>query len=553
MPRRNKATTVGEYLIKALRQHGVDHVFGVPGDYILRWYELMSQSKLQHIGTTREDTSAFAADGYARCRGLGALAVTYGVGALSVVNAIAGAYAESSPVVVISGAPGMSDQRMDSLVHHRFGPFEGQREIFERITCAAETLDDPLIAARQIDRVLAAAKKFSKPVYLELPRDQVDNPITLLPREKSNTVTTSDSAALKEAIDESLALLNAAATPAVLAGVEMHRLGLQETVMKLVKRAGLPLAATLTGKSVVAERAPGYLGIYEGAMGAPETRKAIEQADLLFALGVPMTDVDMGGYTAKLDPSRMIQVNTREIAIRRHRFSNVTANDFMQGLLRKIKPSSRALPPASNGPEAPDFPSPKRAMSIARLIARLNQAITPETMVVCDTGDCLFAAIELRVHAQTEFLASAYYTTMGFAVPAALGAHIARPDRRPLVLVGDGAFQMTGTELSTAARFGLAPIVVVFNNAGYATERFILDGPFNDIASWNFHELSRVFGPMQGFAAHTEDEFERALQAALKNTRSPSLINVHLPMREPSPAMRRLAEHLRKRVLASKR
>ena len=150
---------VAEYLLLQLQKYGVDHVFGVPGDYVLGFYRKLAQSPLQHIGTTREDTGAFAADGYARCRGLGALAVTYGVGALNVVNAVAGAHAESSPVVVISGAPGVSEQRQDSLIHHRFGPFRLQREIFERITCASAVLDDPLTACRDIDRCLAGGKK----------------------------------------------------------------------------------------------------------------------------------------------------------------------------------------------------------------------------------------------------------------------------------------------------------------------------------------------------------------------------------------------------------
>ena len=146
-----------------------DSVFGVPGDYVLGFYDLMAKGPVRHIGTTREDTAAFAADGYARCRGMGALAVTYGVGALNTVNAVAGAYAESSPVVVISGAPGVREQREDPLIHHRFGPFRFQREIFERITCAAVALDDPVIAFRQVERALAAARRDCKPANTDLP------------------------------------------------------------------------------------------------------------------------------------------------------------------------------------------------------------------------------------------------------------------------------------------------------------------------------------------------------------------------------------------------
>jgi TPP-dependent 2-oxoacid decarboxylase len=187
-------------------------------------------------------------------------------------------------------------------------------------------------------------------------------------------------------------------------------------------------------------------------------------------------------------------------------------------------------------------------MCTARLIGRLNEALTPDMTVVADTGDCLFAAIEMRVHERTEFLASAFYTSMGFAVPAALGAQVARPDRRPLILVGDGAFQMTGTELATAARLALNPIVVVFNNGGYSTERFILDGPFNDVSAWRFDRLGELFGPLHGFDAPDEPSFERAWQAALGARGAPTVLNVHLERSDASPAMRRLADHLRARV-----
>jgi len=187
-------------------------------------------------------------------------------------------------------------------------------------------------------------------------------------------------------------------------------------------------------------------------------------------------------------------------------------------------------------------------MTVSRLIGRINRALGPDMMVVCDIGDCLFAAIELRVHERSEFFASAFYTTMGFAVPAALGVQIARPDRRALILVGDGAFQMTGTELSTIARLGLNAIVIVFNNAGYSTERFILDGPFNDIAPWRFDRLGEVIGPLRGYDAASEEAFETAFTLALAEKDVPSIINVHLDRTDASQAVRSLGEHLKRQI-----
>ena len=535
---------IGDYLLARLKEAGVDHVFGVPGDYVLRFYDRLCRSDIRHVGTTREDTAAFAADGYARTRGLGALAVTYGVGALNVVNAVAGANAESSPVVVISGAPGVAEQRDDPQIHHRFGPFRFQREIFERITCASAVLDDPYTALREIDRTLDAARRFSRPVYMELPRDRVETPAFPIPRQPEDEAE-SDTGALSEAAEETLALLARAQSPAVLAGVEVHRRGLQDLLARLVQKTRLPVAATLTGKSVVAERQPGYLGVYEGAMGPEVARRVIEEADLLLLLGVTLNDVDLGIYTARLDPTRIVRAGQEEVWVRRHRYPRVHLQDFLAALEAAAEPHSGPLPDIPGPFAAADFPQAGRPMTVVRMVSRLNDFLSPDMQVVADTGDCLFAALDLRVHERSEFLASAFYTTMGFAVPAALGAQVARPGRRPLVLVGDGAFQMTGSELSTSARLGLDPIVIVCNNGGYTTERFILEGPFNDIAAWRFHRLGELFGPLRGFDAPTEDAFESALGAALAFREGPSLIDVHLSRDDCSAALSRLSERLR--------
>jgi alpha-keto-acid decarboxylase len=225
--------TIATYLLERLQEVGVAHVFGVPGDYVLGFYHKLAASPIQHIGTTREDTAAFAADGYARCRGIGALAVTYGVGALSLVNAIAGAYAESSPVVVISAAPGIAEQRKEPLIHHRFGPFRYQREIFERITCASAVLDDPLTACRDIDRCLQAARRDSKPVYPELPSDQLEVAGVPIPTTKTD-LDASDPGAFTEAVEETLQRLKSATDAVILAGVEIHRRALQDVLARLV-------------------------------------------------------------------------------------------------------------------------------------------------------------------------------------------------------------------------------------------------------------------------------------------------------------------------------
>jgi len=267
-------------------------------------------------------------------------------------------------------------------------------------------------------------------------------------------------------------------------------------------------------------------------------------------LGAFMTDINLGIYTARLDPARCISATSERLSIRYHTFEEVGFDDFLRGLADAAGMSLRrrevALPCRETPPE---FRSdPQAPVTVARLFQRLNGYLTDETIVVCDVGDALFGAADLRIHRRTEFLGPAYYASMGFAVPAAIGAEMANRALRPLVLVGDGAFQMTGVELSTAVRHGLRPIVLVLNNEGYGTERHMQDGPYNDILPWNYARLPELLGAGRGWVVTTEGELDRALAQAAANTASFSLIDIHLDRLDRSPALDRLASRLSKKL-----
>jgi indolepyruvate decarboxylase len=266
-------------------------------------------------------------------------------------------------------------------------------------------------------------------------------------------------------------------------------------------------------------------------------------------LGCFLTDINLGIFTAKLDPSKCIDATSEDLRIRHHHYREVRLDDFLRGLqARGIKVSPPPIPRRDRGPKGPWKPEPGAPMTSARLFSRLNEILDDNMMVIADIGDSLFGSAELTIGRRTEYISPAYYTSMGFAVPASVGAGIANRGLRPLVIVGDGAFQMTGMELSTIARQGLNPIVVVMNNKGYTTERFLLEGPFNDILNWQYHKIPEVLGVGLGLEARTEDEFESALRTALANRSSFSLLNIHLDPMDRSPALERLAERLAKRV-----
>ena len=538
---------IGDYLIERLRKLGVKHVFGVPGDYVLSFFDLLQKSPLKIVNTCDEQGAGFAADAYARVRGLGVVCVTYGVGGLKVANTTAQAYAEKSPVVVISGAPGMREREKNPLLHHKVREFNTQKCVFEQLTAASTVLDDPQTALQEIDRVLHIALTHKRPVYIELPRDMVA--VAGIPHYKQAQIReASDPVALRAAVAEATAMLNRAKQPVILADVEIHRFGLQKELMRLIEKANIPAAATILGKSVIGENHPFYLGVYAGAMCREEVRRYVEQSDCVLMLGAFMTDTNLGIFTARLDSARCIAATTERLSIGYHYYDGVRFKDFLGGLL-KAPLRRRAAPKIPRPPQTPTFHSSgKKKITVRRLFQRLNSFLRENTMVISDVGDALFGAADLNIHQHTEFLGTAYYASMGFAVPAAIGAQLGRPERRPLVLVGDGAFQMTGMELTTAARHRLNPIVIVLNNAGYGTERHIQDGPYNDVAPWNYHLLPDVIGHGRGFSVETEEQLENGLRLAEMETETFTILDVHLDQYDRSPALDRLARNLAKRL-----
>jgi indolepyruvate decarboxylase len=542
--------SIGEYLIARLQDYGVADVFGIPGDYVLSFYALLERSPLNAIGCTREDCAGFAADAYARVRGMGALCVTYCVGGLSVCNSIAGAYAEKSPVVMITGSPGMRERIHNPLLHHMVRNFRTQHDVFEKLCIAGTELNDSQTAYREIDRVLAACDRFKRPVYIEIPRDMVDV-VPDAPPPPTAVRDEVDSRAVAEAVAEAAARINQARQPVLLLGVEIHRFGLQDEALRLAESQQIPIAATMLGKGVVGETHPLYMGLYEGALGREEVTRYVESSDCVVMLGTFMTDINLGIYTAELDIADCIYATSEQLRVRHHHYHEVPLKSFLQGLVKEVarQPPAR-LPLVAQRPRPPFKLDPQAPITIARLVQRLDQQLDDQTIVIADIGDALFASTELTTHGRTEFLSPAYYTSMGFSVPAALGASVARPEARVVVMVGDGAFQMTGMELSSLIRGSHPVIVIVLNNQGYGTERLLHPGDFsfNDIPVWNYHRLPEVLGGGRGYEVRTEAEFEDALIAAWADRSGPSLLQVNLPPGDCSVALQRLAAMMRKTV-----
>lgn len=540
---------VSKFLIERLENAGVKHVFGVPGDYVLDFYkELWDDEKIKVINNTDENHSGFAADAYARVNGVGCVVVTYSVGASKVINAVQCAYAERSPLIVISGAPGLNERNEPYLLHHMVRHFNSQKKMFDEITCASVVLDNPATAGYEIDKAIEALHYYKRPIYIELPRDVAKQSISYdVYKVGTPTAPPTDPENLEEAMKEVKEFLANAKRPAILAGVELARYKLGEQMVRFAEKNQIPIATTMLSKSVVSEKHPLFAGIYFGAGSVDSTRKIVDESDCLLIFGDYHHDMTLCFKPAKFKKRQVIWANVEELKIRNHTYTDIQFTDFCKTLFKhegeaKDKPE---LPAAKE--VIPFQPNVGLKLTSDRLFSKINSILDRSMAICADIGDSLFGAVGLTVHHSHHFLSPAFYTSMGPAIPYALGVQSVLPNVRPIVIVGDGAFQMSCTELSTIVNKKMNPIVFVLNNDGYTTERHLLDGEFNDIRRWEYHKIVDMIGGGRGEVVRTEDELDKVVAMALES-KELFVINVIIDRKDISQGLRRVTEGLSKRI-----
>jgi len=537
----------GEFIIDRLKGL-VDHIFGVPGDYVLNLYHQLSKH-FDVVNTTDEQCAGFAADAYARASGFGVVCSTYGVGGFKLLNAIAQAYAERSPVLFISGAPGVKERQGGLLLHHAAGPYQCQLNVFEHVTCASACLDDPSWACHEIDRVIEAIQRCKQPGYIEVPRDMVDKNVRYDAYSQGTpNAMLSNRENLSEALEKTLEWLSRSKQPVILAGVELARFDLGLPLIQFAEKHQIPVATTLLSKSVINENHPLSLGVYCGSMSRNYVREAVEGSDCVLMLGVMQTDMNLAFQPFQCDQTNVVLASTGRVRVRRSTYEMVEFVDFVGSLLSSEVQAKSLV--AINRPKVlPFVPEVGKLMTTTRLFQKIDTILDKDMAIIADIGDSMFGASDLTVHHRNHFLCPAFYTSMGTSIPGALGLQCAHPNVRPIVLCGDGAFQMTGMEFSTIVKRGLNPIVFILNNQGYETERHLgYDGEINDVQPWQFHLVPDVVGGGRGFLVHTEDELDQAVECALGDKKSASIINVMLSKLDPTPALKRMTESLARRV-----
>lgn len=545
---------LGDFMVAYLKRAGVTHIFGLPGDLVLGLFHRFGRDRgLAIVTLSHEPSVGFAADGYARStRRLGVVCVTYGAGGHNVVNPIAGAYAEQIPLLLVSGGPGAAEARIAGI-HHQVKDVDAQSRIFAEVTCASRVLRHPELVAREVHEVVTAIMEEHRPGYLEIHRDMVDVPIAVPPEivawDGSFPRRRSDPRKLGEAVADTVARIRAAKRPVLIGGVEIFRDRADRVFRELAEKLRVPVLTTVLAKGSFPMDHPLHMGIHIGPMSPPAIRRRVAAADLVLALGTELTDLNLGAAKPEVAREKSVWAIDGSVRVSFHQYTEVELREFVAELGHARLPRfDERVRCHDNLKRRRGGPSTKAPLSVNDLLLEVNEFLAAQASyhVFAESGDMLFGGLELRVPAPGLYFAQGYYASMGFGVPAALGAQIGT-GVRPLVLTGDGAFQMTGPEISHAPRLGLSPVVVVVNNGGWGIFRPV--SPRLDllqIPSWPYAELAQIWGGV-GFRVDTASELRDALRAA-HHVKEFVLIEARVDPDDLSPISRRYIQASAKRA-----
>ncbi len=534
---------LGDFLVAYLRCAGVRHIFGLPGDLVLGLFHRFGRARdLEVVTFSHEPTVGFAADGYARStRRLGVICVTYGAGGHNVVNPVAGAYAEQVPLLVVSGGPGVAESSI-AAVHHQVKDIEAQCRIFSEVTCSAKILKHPERAAEEIHELIGAIWTESRPGYLEIHRDLVELSIPvpkhIVEWDGRFPARKSDVRKLKESIEDVAELIRAAKKPILIGGVELYREHAERSFQKLAEKLGAPVVTTVLAKGVFPMDHPQHMGIHVGNFSAREINDRVREADLVLALGTQLTDLNLGATKPQVERARSVWAIAQRVNVSFHSYTDVMLKDFVDGLVAERLPRRREKIVYYDNLKRGNR-SAKKKLSINDMLVEVNDFLGEHVGydVFAESGDMLFGGLEVSPRKGGLYYAQGYYASMGFAIPAALGVQIGT-GRRPLVLCGDGGFQMTGSEISHAPRLGLSPIVVLVNNAGWGIFRPVTPKQeLLDLPQWPYAELAKSWGGV-GIRVTTPAELKTALRDA-HAAKSFVIIDCIVPKDDASPMSRR--------------
>lgn len=528
----SKNYTVADYLLDRLAQIGIRHFFGVPGDYNLQFLDhVIDHPQIAWVGCANELNAAYAADGYARCKPAAALLTTFGVGELSAINGIAGSYAEYLPVIHVVGTPALRAQRAGDLLHHSLG--DGDFGHFSRMAKEVTVAQTSLTASNaeaEIDRLLTTALFERRPVYLLLPSDVAEAPLSSRPAPLMLRQPNLSDASLQAFIAAAREKLQAAQRVSLLADFLAERFGAETVLEQWMNEVNIPHSTLLLGKSVLDETHACFTGTYAGAASDPQVKQLIEGADVVINVGVRFTDTITAGFSHHLPSEKCIDIQPFEARVGQQVFSQIPMRDAVKALHQlTLSLANQWQLPAIKRPLLPD-PSGS-GLDQHAFWQQMQHFLQPGDILIADQGTSCFGAASLNLPRGCRFIVQSLWGSIGFTLPAAFGVQTAEPDRRVLLLIGDGAAQLTIQELGSMLRDGQKPVVFLINNNGYTVERAI-HGPeqrYNDIAEWNWTLLPQALGHNVKCLHVGEPEQLRQALGAVHGSEQLMFIEVMLP------------------------
>lgn len=532
-------TTVGNYLATRLVQAGIKNHFTVPGDYNLVLLDkLQEHPELEEVNCCNELNCSFAAEGYARTKGIAAVVVTFSVGAFSAFNGIGSAYGENLPVILISGSPNTNDSSDRRLLHHTIGThnYDYQYEMAKQITCAAVQIKYPEDAPSLIDYAIRECLAKKKPCYIEVPTNMASaicappGPIGSL----VNSVPTPKDV-LSQAVNASVDFINSHLKPTLLAGPKLKCADAQKAFLRLAEALKCAVAVLPAAKSMFPEDHPQFAGVYWGQVSTKKADAILEWSDLTICAGCIFTDYSTTGWTALQPSSHRLEADADNVRFPGHSFDQIGLANFLNALAERVSENDKSLIEYNRLRQSPPLikaADPKAAITRKEMARQIQQLITPKTTLFAETGDSWFNGVQMDLPKGALFEVEMQWGHIGWSVPASLGYAVGAPDRRIITMVGDGSFQMTAQEVSLMVRLRKPIIIFLINNYGYTIEVEIHDGPYNNIKNWNYAALMEVFnaneGSGKGFKARTGGELADAIEKAQANVSGPTLIEIQI-------------------------
>jgi pyruvate decarboxylase len=552
-----KNLNIGQYLAKRLEQVGLKDYFVVPGDYnLLLLDQILTNKKLRMISCCNELNAGYAADGYARATGgLSAMFVTYSVGGLSAINAVAGAYAENLPLIIISGSPNTNAIHNNQLLHHTLGTldFDYVSQMYKHITADVQVIRHIKDAPYQIDKAIKTALEKRKPVYVEIPCNIPKEMVSSAPLSELHIKDCDyNKARMDLAVKHAAELLNKAKRPVLVAGPHLQAWNAVSLFDKLAKKAGYAVASMPDAKGLFSETDSQYIGIYWGPVSWPQCNKIVESADAYLFAGPSFTDYTTTGYQMKIDDKKLVLVEKHKIIVSGQMYPDLDPDVFLHDLTKKLKKNSLSLKNYT--------PSPPKALSkkykitdkLTReyLFSKIQKMLTKNNAVLAETGDSWFNGVDLHLPKGCPFAIQMTYGSIGWSVGALLGYQLALNDKkRVIACIGDGSFQLSAQEISTMLRYKLKPIIFLMNNGSYAIEVEIHDGPYNVINDWKYASIVETLNVKKsnawGCSVKTVTELDTAITKALK-TNTLCFIEVHIAGNDCNPNLLKWGKHVAK-------